>query len=1302
MGHNFHSFSGNTLPIMEEEDGENTDAEPSLEETTESATESAAEIPSTGDAGEPANMDDQINLLLAGVDDPFDNSTVGYNTPPSLCEQRHTIRRLAGLAKLQAKKGDTVYIIPKRWYDRFWDPRITDYRMLGPIDTRSIHRHFERSELSSRVGLHSRHTSVLQPVFERFMEWYGLAPGSTPVVTVLITSSSGSLVTEYSRCTFRVHFLTTFQEDFGQDQLRGAVELPVFNCSRLHTVGQAVEQCLQRFFEKETDLSRDRCRVRVWLVRETESEPARCVLPSTYRLSPMRFVEIPVKQQIKPEHYATPIGNLHFTAADLAVEVKESGKSHHWTSHYFVYNRLSPSSGTMGLANLGSTCHINSVLQCLTHITELRDYFLYNGFAAELNTRNPLGCGGRVAGAFAEVVQALFGDKIAQIPMYAASNFRATIGYFRPALGPYVQQDSHEVVAFLLGALHEDLNRAPQGPRVGQAGESTGVGASVGASAGASAGTRNRGTGERLAAETWSRYKLQNDSVITDLFAGMLKSTLTCLTCRRSSVTFDPCTELAVPLAVDAHWSFKVLLFPQDLPPCALEVELRGTSSYQELKEYVAQRAHMDASNLLGVEVHAHQFRNNYEAPDSESRYLPICELFLGTDTVALYEVPRSKGDIVVPVLSTGRYAGHRAPQPFGKPFFITLSEEEQHSYGAIRKKLEIAYVRLSGGFSGFPILSKTSTTSPDSMPLLANRHPEADFGVLQGDFCYATPDVPMNEFFDIKAYASVENMPVCSFGMQSVDPVQVRKEVWTPEPTAAYASAKDVTLAMDAVTRDVYNYYQLTHAHAQKPEPGTPEYLQASEWEVERDAEQEKTNAFSVNFGMYDDSGYAELLGASEGMGLENTADAGQGPTLVGARDVIVCEWPGAVADEVFSAERPVTWDRPGAMVNVELERARHERAGRQKQETTLEDCLDLFTAPEVLNTADSWYCPACKKLRQATRQIELWSTPEILLVHLKRFESQYSSTGKLDNTVRFPLTGLDMSPHLPCRDGDGDGDGDDGGRENVYDLIAVDNHFGGLGSGHYTAYVKNPVDDKWYLFDDSEVCEVDAESVASSFAYLLFYRRRDERKMLGGERLSQLIFQSRQEYEISMKKFCSKQVKLYTDSVSEEEEEEGEDEEVGEDEKVLVDETTAAFTGEKSRGSGKDRGRKTTMRGLSEAEIEEMLANGQDSGSDSFSEPEDAATDECFVPKHSVFSTNEYSVSSLEVGKLAHGRRSNRDASRRRPRFLNKSCTETAPGNAAVAPPNTSSSLYDGESGNTLQAPSLFLQPCRNRRRG
>ena len=48
-----------------------------------------------------------------------------------------------------------------------------------------------------------------------------------------------------------------------------------------------------------------------------------------------------------------------------------------------------------------------------------------------------------------------------------------------------------------------------------------------------------------------------------------------------------------------------------------------------------------------------------------------------------------------------------------------------------------------------------------------------------------------------------------------------------------------------------------------------------------------------------------------------------------------------------------------------------------------------------------------------------------------------------------------------------------------------------GGMGGGHYTAYVKNMESGEWWNMDDSHVSRVADESrITSSAAYVLFYQ--------------------------------------------------------------------------------------------------------------------------------------------------------------------------------------------------------------------
>uniref|UniRef100_A0A803V203 ubiquitinyl hydrolase 1 n=1 Tax=Ficedula albicollis TaxID=59894 RepID=A0A803V203_FICAL len=90
-----------------------------------------------------------------------------------------------------------------------------------------------------------------------------------------------------------------------------------------------------------------------------------------------------------------------------------------------------------------------------------------------------------------------------------------------------------------------------------------------------------------------------------------------------------------------------------------------------------------------------------------------------------------------------------------------------------------------------------------------------------------------------------------------------------------------------------------------------------------------------------------------------------------------------------------------------------------------------------------DAWRCPHCKVPQQGTVKLSLWTLPEILIIHLKRFRQVAEQRHKLTTLVRFPLRGLDMpSLRLPpgCP------------REHLYDLYAVCNHHGSMQGGHYT----------------------------------------------------------------------------------------------------------------------------------------------------------------------------------------------------------------------------------------------------------
>ncbi|XP_023268598.1 ubiquitin carboxyl-terminal hydrolase 43 [Seriola lalandi dorsalis] len=183
------------------------------------------------------------------------------------------------------------------------------------------------------------------------------------------------------------------------------------------------------------------------------------------------------------------------------------------------------------------------------------------------------------------------------------------------------------------------------------------------------------------------------------------------------------------------------------------------------------------------------------------------------------------------------------------------------------------------------------------------------------------------------------------------------------------------------------------------------------------------------------------------------------------------------------------------------------------QQHSCTLDECFQLYTKEEQLAPDDAWKCPHCKQLQQGMVKMSLWTLPDILILHLKRFRQVGERRNKLSTLVRFPLTGLDMAPHMVKRSQSMRNLNlgawtpswkQPSGQHNPpadmtlpidyqYDLYAVCNHHGGMHGGHYTAYCRNSVDGQWYSYDDSSVDLVPDEEVCTRGAYILFYQRRN-----------------------------------------------------------------------------------------------------------------------------------------------------------------------------------------------------------------
>ena len=165
----------------------------------------------------------------------------------------------------------------------------------------------------------------------------------------------------------------------------------------------------------------------------------------------------------KNNNYNYINSRIHLENNNISNNIGELNQFNSKNQNQIVKNNSSPNLRTRneimitkkyanGLQNIGSTCYMNAILQCLAHVENLTKHLLQR--KENIKSKKFVN---QLTYSFLEVLENLWVNK--GIKDYAPNNFKDIISKMNPLFKGVQANDSKDLIIFLLETMHKELNK---------------------------------------------------------------------------------------------------------------------------------------------------------------------------------------------------------------------------------------------------------------------------------------------------------------------------------------------------------------------------------------------------------------------------------------------------------------------------------------------------------------------------------------------------------------------------------------------------------------------------------------------------------------------------------------------------------------------------------------------------------------------------------------------------------------------------------------------------------------------------